>query len=281
MADLSDVSNALVSLLAQIIYPNGSGNASAVGASCRIYMGWPQSQQLNADLLAGYCHISVFPTQNERNTSRYLRVWQPLPVTVPTLTLTQNNNSVTVGGAVSVCNVALLVQGQNYAYAVKATDTLTSVATALAALITGATSSGAVITLPTNANLQALKIGVGGTMAREVRRQERVFMMAIWSPTAALRDAIAKLIDAALVDMTFMALPDLSMAHVNYKGSVVVDERQKSALYRRDLNYAIEYATTETTGAMEVTQIATNIDSVLDGPATAASTPLVTFTTNI
>lgn len=174
----------------------------------------------------------------------------------------------------------MLIGNNSYVYAVQANDTLTSIATALAALIPGATNTGPVITLTSSQNLIAVRVGINGSMWREVRRQERMMQIIAWAPTPALRDAIAKVIDAALVDLTFITLTDLSAAHVNYKNSPVIDERQKSALYRRDLNYLIEYSTTETMASTQVTQIVTNIQDVLDNPITSATTSVSTFTKN-
>lgn len=271
MADLSDVSNALVSLIAQTVYPGGTGQPSAVTAPIRVYAGWPQSEQLNADLLSGKCHISVFPSKMERNSTRYLRQWVEMPVSPPTITLTQNGQQITIGGTVSACNVSFLVGGQNYVYAVQSTDTLTGIATALAALIPGASNAGAVITLSSSANIQSLRVGLNGTMYREVRRQEKQMMLCIWTPTPALRDQIAILIDAALVDLMFITMPDQSLAHVAYQSTFENDEKQKAALYRRDLNYLIEYATTEIAGATQVTQVSTSISSVNGSGVTLAT----------
>ncbi len=69
MADLSEVGDALVAVIAQAAYPNGTAQASVGGCPILIYQGWPQPQQLEDDLRAGKVHISVFPRLGDRVTS--------------------------------------------------------------------------------------------------------------------------------------------------------------------------------------------------------------------
>jgi phage tail sheath gpL-like len=173
MADLTDVENALVALIAQAVYPNGTALPSVAAIPVKVYAGWPAAAQLDADLRAGIANVSVFPTDSEQNTTRYPKTWQTVAVNAPTLTLAVNAQSVTVGGAVSTpCNLALLVSGKNYVYAVQATDTLTSIATALASLLAvdfpATTSVGAAINLPVSARIVAAKVGGSGTSMREL-----------------------------------------------------------------------------------------------------------------
>jgi len=44
--------------------------------------------------------------------------------------------------------------------------------------------------------------------------------------------------------MRFLEMPDGFGARLIYKNSMVIDAQQKANLYRRDLNYTVEYATT-------------------------------------
>src|SRR5574337_368748 len=61
MAHLADVRDALVTIVANAIYPSGPSNPSAFGGGCKIYAGWPNSTALDPDLLAGLCHVTVYP----------------------------------------------------------------------------------------------------------------------------------------------------------------------------------------------------------------------------
>lgn len=285
MADLTDVENALAALILTALYPNGTGQASVANVPIKIYPGWPTSSQLDADLAVGTAHVTIFPTASERNTTRYPDKWETLSVAPATLTLAINGQQITVGGAMpspfSAHNLVLMVTGKIYSYAVQSTDTLTSIATALTALLAvdyaGATSTGAVITLPNAAHITAARIGTLGTSIREVRRQEREFQITAWCDTPAHRDAIVKPMDIALAATKFLALADGTAARLIYKSSPITDAQQKSKLYRRDLIYTVEYATTQTATNMQIVASQSNISN----QPTGATAPLGIFTLNL
>ena len=278
MADIIDVQNALVAIAAQTLYPNGIGQPSAVTAPVRVYPGCPTAASLDSDLAAGTCHVSVFPSAAERNTSRYPKDWLQQTINTPTLTMTISGQTVTVGGTIPPStnphNVMVLADGEPYAYSVQTSDTLTSIATALAALIAvgipGTTSSGAIITIPAPARIEAARVGITGTMIREIRRQERQFQLTAWADTPAHRDAIAQTIDVALAAIEFLTMPDGYAARLIYRGSTVIDAQQKAGLYRRDLIYTVEYATTQIATATQVTQEQINV-TAQDGTAAQIS----------
>lgn len=69
MADLTDVAAAIVTLCSGIIYPNGTGSASITGSPVLVYQGWPNANQLAADLRADKAHVSVFPAPQSRVTA--------------------------------------------------------------------------------------------------------------------------------------------------------------------------------------------------------------------
>ena len=166
MADLHDVENALVTIIAAALYPNGTGQASAITAPCKVMPGWPPPQTLDNDLLAGTVSVSVFAiAAASKLTSRYPTEWMPLTTVAATITAAVAGNVVTLGGTVSrPQNVTLIVNGKPYSYAVQAGDTLTSIATGVATLVNAdvaCTSSGAVITAATTARIVA-RVGGSG-----------------------------------------------------------------------------------------------------------------------
>lgn len=259
MADISDVSATLVALIAAAIYPSGTGQPSVTGQPTVIYAGWPTSSQLDADLAGfsngkgGRLHVTVFPTNTEKREPAYSMDWQQLTLTSPTLTATISGQTVTLAGTISTPqNVALLVNGAGYVYAVQAADTLATIAAALAAQVPGASSSGAVITVPNGAKLTAARTGAGGTVQRELRRQMRVMQITVWADTPANRDATAQAVDIALAAMERFTLADQTQARLLYQASHQIDSQSKANLYRRDLMYSVEYSTTQTAGATDV-----------------------------
>lgn len=69
MADVSEVGEALVQIVAAAAYPNGTSQASVGACPIMIYQGWPAPQSLDADLAAAKVHISVFPRPGDTITS--------------------------------------------------------------------------------------------------------------------------------------------------------------------------------------------------------------------
>jgi hypothetical protein len=83
-----------------------------------------------------------------------------------------------------------------------------------------------------------------------------VFKITVWAPTPTLRDSASKAIDSAFAQIERVNMPDGSSARVIYRGTLESDDNQPRNLYRRDLNYEVEYATTitETTSAIGAIQ---------------------------
>lgn len=263
MADLTDVENTLVTLAANAVYPNGTSQPSVAGVDVRIYPGWPLPANLDADLAAGKANVSIYPSPQEHVTTRFDKQYQQLSMNAATLTATVNNagTTVTIGGAASTPqSVMVIVNGTGYAYAVQANDTLISIATNIAALIPGANSAGAVITI-SGAHSLIARIGVTGTSIREVKRQERVFWIITWAPTNIIRASIASAIDVVFAATERLSLPDGYYARLRPMGTRESDDPQKAHLYRRDLMYAVEYATTQTETDYAITDPITNITS--------------------
>lgn len=276
MADLTDVGAALQALVAQALYPAGTGNPSAAGAPVKVYQGWPIPQLLDADLKIGTCHVSIYPRPEERNTTRYPRDWQALAVNVATLTATIAGQAVIIGGtppaADNPTNIAVEVNGLAFVYAVQAGDTLRSIATGLAALIAvgvpGTVNSGPAITFPATARIASARVGVTATSIRELRRQQRQFQITIWADTPDHRDAIVRPVDAALAAVQFLTMPDTFAARLIYHGSPISDGMEKAGLFRRDLIYSVEYATTDISTATQVTQQQINVTATNAAPTT-------------
>ncbi|MDB6104046.1 MAG: hypothetical protein JWO52_4045 [Gammaproteobacteria bacterium] len=271
MADLSDISNSLVALIGTVLYPNGQGTPCALGSPAHYYAGWPIPTNLDADLGAAIpiTNVSVYPATMNRNTTRYLDQWQQVSVNTATLGLTVAGQTVTVGGTAPLAgnphNLSLSVNGLPYVYQASVVDSLGSIARKLAALIPGAISNGAVITLPGTARIGALRVGVTGVSSLVTRNQEQVFQIGIWAATPATRDLFAKTIDGALAQIRRFTLPDTSVCRLIWKNSLQSDKWQKQAQYRRDLFYTAEYATLAIENETQITQIQENYSASVAG----------------
>lgn len=256
MADLEDVMAVLAAKCAVTMYPKGIAAGPIVGNLIRTVQGWPDATALDKDLAAGNVQVSIYPLAMERNTTRFQRAWETVGLQATTLTLSVAGDTVTVGGAMPVPfsphNLAVLVNGTGYTYSVQASDTLTSIATALAMAIGAGyphtTSAGPVITVAgaeSYAEPLVARVGGIGMSVREVRRQKRLFQITIWAPSPAARRPVSEALDVALQKDAFLTMPDGTAAHIIYSDSPMTDMMSKSRLYRRDLRYFVEYATTE------------------------------------
>lgn len=253
MADLADVCTALQTLIAAVIYPNGATNPSAAGVDARVFVGWPLPAQLDADLASTppVTQVSIYPRPEETNTTRFPLEWQEVSTNTPTLTLTLVGQTVTVGGTVPPAsnphNLMVMVNRLPYVYGVQPTDTLQIIAEQLGELVGSAVSGtlvqGTQITFPGSAKVTAARVGITGTAAMEVRRQQKLFQIGIWSATPTDRDTLAKLIDPVLASTIRMTLVDQSSARLIYKSSLQSDQMLKVRCYRRDLFYTVEYPT--------------------------------------
>jgi hypothetical protein len=275
MADLSDVEQSIVSAVTQAVYPRGTASGSAVTQPCRIYRGWPSRHNLDADLRDGVANISIFSLPGEQNLTRYTTDWQELPSPKVNLTMTIAGVTVTVGGTPNCpLNAAILVNGKAFVYPLQANDTPTTVATALAALIssvTPATNIGHVITIA-GAKSLTTRIGTVGLVIQEVKRQKKSIRITTWCNDPLVRDAIAKIVDPALATMTFISLPDGSAGRIRYERTAPDDMTQKALIYRRDLIYSVEYGTTNVQYGADVVSEIINLSGGLDTASPAIKT---------
>lgn len=265
MASLTDILKQIAAQVAAIAYPNGTGQPSVAGIPLRVYPGWPVPNQLETDLASGWAHISVYPHGKDRKTTRYLgRTWIPLTEPVHTVVMTVAGSVVTLSGTISPQNILINLNGTSYVYAVQQSDTLTSAATALASMIPGASSVGPVITL-TGAHAVFARVGGFGAAYKETKRQEQSVQVTIWANSPAARDAVASPIDSALSDGNSISLTDGSAGVITSGGSLMTDQLQKADLYRIDLFYMIDYATTQTMQAAETIAPVLEIDNAQTG----------------
>ncbi|MFG1388812.1 hypothetical protein [Xanthobacter versatilis] len=270
MADVSDVEDALVALVVGAVYPGGTGQPSAITAPVQAFRGWPKAEDLRADLPSGKVKVSVFPRSGERNATRHPKEILLAVAPVHTITATVSGAQITFSGTIATPQYVTVIIGgaKAYSYPVKTTDTLTSLAASVAALIDAdipATSSGAVVTVSTGATMIA-RVGAPGTGWIETRRQARPFQVTIWAGTPSARDAAAKAIDPVFANTDWLALSDGSAGRVLYMASYTNDDGQNEGVYRRDLIYSVEYPTLEFVSGSEITVFQDGIQSIAPAP---------------
>jgi hypothetical protein len=244
---MSDVEAALVSAVSSVLYPGGLSAQAIVGSGARVYRGWPMPAALDADLMLGVLNVSVSAVPNSaRNTTRWgVCAWAP-PAS-PGVMVTVSDNTVDFSGVPNAGDVAgLLVDEATYVYQVQAGDSAGLVAAALADLVRRdriCRLQGSVVTVPGAVRLVARTLALQVSTA-ELARQEQGFRIAVWSPSPGMRDAACSAIGSTLAQTAFLTLADQTGGRVRYRNTASFDEGQGAGVYRRDLVYDVEYATT-------------------------------------
>ena len=186
--------------------------------------------------------------QHQRNTTRFPDEWRSLRPPVPTLTISVEENVATIGGTGDPGQLAgLLIARVAAVHRTLPGDTPATVATALGAAFNTAhialTAQAAQIVAPVGTAIVA-RVQADQPSLRETRRQEMPFRVICWCPDPNSRDLVAAAIDSALSAFDFLGLPDGMAGRLRYVGTSSSDRAQDAALYRRDLIYTVDYATT-------------------------------------
>ena len=260
MASVYDIQNTLVGLIAGVVYPNGTGQPSIGGVDTFIYAGWPQPQRLESDLNAGKCHISVYPLSTEKKMTESLgRPWRVISKGIPTILATVTGLQITLSGAVSTpTNINVYSGKQHHCYAVQPGDTLTSIATALSALIVGSSNSGPVITMPAT-SVFSVRIGTLDSVGRILRRQQKDFQITVWTGTPSLRETVSAAVDNGLSSYTALSTVDGSPTVLQYKRSLQSDTGQSYLVYRHDMIFTVDFSTMQTDTATQVVAPTMNV----------------------
>lgn len=261
MASVDDVSQYLAKRVADVLYPGGSLLPGIVNAPVRIYPGWPVSGALQTDIEAGGSHVSVWPLPAERRVNCALGgPYQMLTRGKPTLQLWVTDSAIGVSGVASaITNVQIHLNGKKFVFQFRAGTTAEQVVNSLQLHLPHAfTLMGRVVILLVNH--LSISVTTAGTAVRELRRQIKEFQITVWSPNPQLRNAIGTAIDAALSEHCHIDLGDGVPAQMFYARQFDSDAAENWHVYRRDLIFSINFATTQTVSAPEVTDIAVNLN---------------------
>lgn len=104
--------------------------------------------------------------------------------------------------------------------------------------------------------------GSTGTASVEVRRQTKQFQITVWANCFERRDPLMKAINPALSMNTRLTLSDGTVAVMSYVGELQDDNSQKQGVYRRDLIFAINWATVYTETYYAIKEIDTSYQQV-------------------
>lgn len=251
MADSSDVEAAIVGLIVGALYPNGTSRPGAIASICSVERGWPTEADIRQATTSGKQIIRVHAVSGMgADAERYLRIETGKAGLAPTLQVSLADPVATFSGASTAGLVVAVVSGGHaYSYTTVEADTPTSVAAAVAALITGATASGADVTLPDSGGIPIVGVFASGVGTIEIGRERQMFNISVWATSPDLRDAIMRTVNPALALTYRMTMPDGTTAirigkAIQFSGPD--DMPSRAQVWRRDVRLAWEYPITLT-----------------------------------
>jgi hypothetical protein len=284
MADFSDVMDTLVLLIQSALYPSGVDAGSPLGINFRIYRGNPTADVLDTDLQAGFetqngrlvlvdptariCHVMVNAWSGGARVARPYVFQRAQVVTpgIPTLTVAVAGHTVTLGGAIAAGQGAsVAVNGFAFGATAAASDTLTTLATELAAAISAgvpATAAGAVVTIPSSVTLKA-NVFATSKIATELARESQALVIRICTAGRDLRDAVGKAIRTYLAGQVRFTLPDGFTAYMLSCQPISVDDDKpsKELNFERFLYFSVQFPTTDQDTAATLAIAQTNIET--------------------
>lgn len=261
MASVDDVLRFLAQQVAETIYPGGTALPGIVNAPVKVCPGWPTSALLQQDISAGGVHVSVWPLPTERKINTSLgRPYHVVSKGKPTLQFTVNGNTLALSGVASdVTNVRLSIDGQGFFFHFCAGTTAEKASISIVHRLPRAFTVLSRIIVPLASAIQ-VQVTTAGTAVRELRRQAREFQITVWAPTPHLRNRAGAAIDSALSDQCHIDLGDAAPAQMLYVRQFDSDNAENWHVYRRDLIFSVNYATTQVISAPEIISTAVNLN---------------------
>lgn len=221
----------------------------------RCYVGWPDPNQLRADLTKSVklgnqvAHVSIYALPGSRLTSRYTKGNPSIIKHDATEGVTVVGGVITIAGPFTAGdNVFAYVNGAPAQTTVVTNDTAAAVATRLAAAITalglaGITANapgGGVVNVGGAFSVAAAAHGQG-TVMREVSRLTRRFQVTVWAADDVGREAVSSAVIPALANAEFLTFADGSKGRILLEGEALSDFGMVAGLMREDTLWQIEY----------------------------------------
>lgn len=266
MAGIDDISRYLARRVAGVLYPGGFRLPAIVNAPVKIYPGWPEPAALLQDIETGGVHVSVWPLPAERKVNSALgRPYRLKEKGTPTLQLTVNGSIITVSGMTSaLTHVCIKLDNRLFSASFHAGKTAAEVADVLHAKLPRSFTIGPCIYVLMVEHI-SVSVTTAGTAVRELRRQIKDFQITVWAPTPHLRNRVGCAIDEVLSERCTVDLEDGAPAQLFYTRQFDTDTAENWHVYRRDLIFSINYATTQAISAPEVTDIAVTVNGHRQG----------------
>ncbi|WP_324021806.1 hypothetical protein GC090_20070 (plasmid) [Pantoea sp. JZ29] len=253
MASVGDVCLFIARRVENTIYPGGNRLPGIINAAVKIYPGWPVPGSLETDINAGGVHISVWPLPAERKINGALgRPWRILPKCEPPLQITVNDNVISVSGVSSaLTHVRLKLDGKDSSFQFRPQTKAEEVVKILSGAFPHTFTVGRSL-YGLNAENISAAVTTAGIAVRELHRQVKDFQVTVWAPSPALRERIGSAIDGTLSEECHIDLNDGVPAQLLYLRQFDSDKAENWHVYRRDLFFSVNFATTQSMTAPEI-----------------------------
>ncbi|AQU86219.1 hypothetical protein B0W47_00705 [Komagataeibacter nataicola] len=258
MADIVSISRAIGRQMAAIVYIDGKGGGSVTGRPTKIRRGWLTQADYEGDeceLNRGVDFITVMDLQGgwRRIDEPLGRPWRQEATIPATVSITTNGSTATIAlqdGATPTGIVGLRIRSNGAAipdrsvaaYVVQPTDTVARIAAALADQIDGATSSGAIVSVPGATTLEGA-VGAYAPAVRTARRQQQLFQVTVWSASTEARDALGTALDNGMAFIDWLTDANGSTFQIESRGSWNNDAAQNSGIFMRPFRFIVTYDT--------------------------------------
>lgn len=282
MTDISDVQKKLIETLARTLVPDVATYGSQYAPSTvivdgepvplRILRGSPNPAELDREIAAPFstgCIITVNPEPGmSRHTASMLRHdWRETCRVALTVTLTVSTNVVTVSGLGSAGQVVGINYGLNegWSHRCEGVETAEEIASALAALIPGASVVGAQLTLDATGPVIA-RVAGDATMVRELGQLSQAFRIDVYAPNDKVRDKVSAMLAPIMAGVRALAFDDGSFSSMISIGpSWTDDQTQKAGVWKRWQRVDLSFPITETAVHPAILHLSLNIDHSICG----------------
>lgn len=276
MADIEDVRDALVTLASAACHVSG---VSITGGQITVMPGYVSGPELDRRFAPSgstpstQVVVLINPVNGmARQLPMSLSGYQDVSAAAPTITGTVSGRVVTFTGATNAGDVVQVTQGgASYHYVMQAGDTLTSVASAVAAA-SGGTSSGAALTMPGTAPV-AVVVATQGTSVSSVRRQSQIIQADVYAPTPALRRTVGAAIDLAFASTPHITTSDGTQVILVSAGTSFNDMAERANVWRRSGRYSVTFDTYATVAGTTLGQVIMPSAQIASGSVSIGPVP--------
>jgi hypothetical protein len=183
------------------------------------------------------------------NTTTWFQHDYQLSTLLPSLTVTTSSISASFGGSISSSDIIGMsctdkyTFKKTYNYRPSTTDTLDSITSLYSTVIPSASLVNGVIEWPSSITVE-MAVYCDQIITRVIRRQEQRFRIAIWCPTAGLRNSLSPIVDSAINNHPFgLIINGIETGPLIFQGIHEDDTESEAHLWRRDYIYRVDYPT--------------------------------------